>query len=64
MYSQSYCYYLLSAIAYEFVYENLHTYHSRFTPKGVAEASQIFIRDAYVLQNDLALRITADVLVQ
>jgi hypothetical protein len=27
----------------------LHTYHSRFIPVGVAEASQIFIRDAHVL---------------
>jgi hypothetical protein len=26
-----------------------HTYHSRFIPKGVAEASQILLRDAHVL---------------
>jgi hypothetical protein len=26
-----------------------HTYHSRFIPEGVAEASQIFLRDAHVL---------------
>jgi hypothetical protein len=25
------------------------TYHSRFIPEGVAEASQVFLRDAYVL---------------
>jgi hypothetical protein len=27
----------------------IHTYHSRFIPKGVAEVSQIFLRDANVL---------------
>jgi hypothetical protein len=27
----------------------IHTYHSRFIPKGVAEASQIFLRDTHVL---------------
>jgi hypothetical protein len=27
----------------------VHTYHSRFIPKGIAEASQIFLRDAHVL---------------
>jgi hypothetical protein len=27
----------------------IHTYHSRFIPEGVAEASQIFLRDAHVL---------------
>jgi hypothetical protein len=27
----------------------LHTYHSRFIPEGVAEASHIFLQDAYVL---------------
>jgi hypothetical protein len=26
-----------------------HTYHSRFILEGVAEVSQIFLRDAYVL---------------
>jgi hypothetical protein len=26
-----------------------YTYHSRVIPQGVAEASQIFLRDAYVL---------------
>jgi hypothetical protein len=28
---------------------NLCTYHSRFIPEGVAEASQIFLRDTHVL---------------
>jgi hypothetical protein len=27
----------------------LHTYHSRFIPEGVAEASQIFLRDTHGL---------------
>jgi hypothetical protein len=27
----------------------IHTYHSRFIPEGVAEVSQIFQRDTYVL---------------
>jgi hypothetical protein len=27
----------------------MHTYHLHFTPEGVAEASQIFLRDAHVL---------------
>jgi hypothetical protein len=27
----------------------IHTYHPRFIPVGVAEASQIFLRDAHVL---------------
>jgi hypothetical protein len=27
----------------------IHIYHSRFIPEGVAEASQIFLRDAHVL---------------
>jgi hypothetical protein len=40
---------------------HIQTYHSRLIPKGVAEASQIFLRDAHNLQNDLALRNTADV---
>jgi hypothetical protein len=26
-----------------------HIYHSRFTPEGVAEVSQIFLRDTHVL---------------
>jgi hypothetical protein len=27
----------------------IYTYHSRFIHDGVAEASQIFLRDAYIL---------------
>jgi hypothetical protein len=30
-------------------YRLIHTYHSRFIPEGVAEASQILLRDAHVL---------------
>jgi hypothetical protein len=29
--------------------KHLHTYYSRFIPEGVAEESQIFLRDAQVL---------------
>jgi hypothetical protein len=32
-----------------------HTYHSRFIPKGVAEVSQIFLRDADILPERLKL---------
>jgi hypothetical protein len=28
---------------------SIHTYHSRFIPEGVAEVSQIFLRDTHVL---------------
>jgi hypothetical protein len=28
----------------------MHTYHSRIIPVGVAEVSQIFLRDTHVLQ--------------
>jgi hypothetical protein len=38
----------------------IHTYHSCFIPKGVAEASQIFLRDTHVLPR-LVMRNTADV---
>jgi hypothetical protein len=27
----------------------IHTYHSRFIPEGLAEASQMFFRDAHIL---------------
>jgi hypothetical protein len=27
----------------------IHTYQSRFIPEGIAEASQIFLRDTHVL---------------
>jgi hypothetical protein len=29
---------------------DIHTYHSRFIPEGVAEVCQIFLRDTHVLQ--------------
>jgi hypothetical protein len=32
----------------------IHTYRSRFIPEGVAETSQIFLRDAHVLQKLLS----------
>jgi hypothetical protein len=35
----------------------IHTYHSRFIPKGVAEASQIFLQDATFYRNYLAMGI-------
>jgi hypothetical protein len=35
------------------------TYHSRFIPEGIAEVSQIFLRDTH--QNKLTMRNTADV---
>jgi hypothetical protein len=39
-----------------------HTYHLRLIPEGVAEVSQIFLRDTHVLLKfKLAMRITADV---
>jgi hypothetical protein len=44
-------------MTYTYIY--IHTYRSRFIPERVAEASQIFLRDA--LQNYLAMRNTADV---
>jgi hypothetical protein len=39
----------------------IHTYHSRFIPEGVAEVSQISLRDTHVLPKLLAMRNTADV---
>jgi hypothetical protein len=39
----------------------IHTYHSHFIPEGLAEASQIFLRDTHFLPNYLAMRNTADV---
>jgi hypothetical protein len=38
---------------------HIHTYHSRFIPKWIADTSRI-LRDAHVFPNDLAMR-TADV---
>jgi muramidase (phage lysozyme) len=34
---------------YYYYYIHTYTYHSRFIPEGVAEVSQIFLRDTYVL---------------
>jgi hypothetical protein len=40
---------------------NSVSYDLRFIPEGVAETSQIFLRDAHFYQNYLAMRNTADV---
>jgi hypothetical protein len=40
---------ILSLIILNKVVMILHTYHSRFIPEGVAEVSQIFLRETYVL---------------
>jgi hypothetical protein len=32
-----------------FIHTRIYTYHLRFIPEGVAEASQILLRDAHVL---------------
>jgi hypothetical protein len=39
----------------------MYTHHSHTMPEGAAGTSQIFFRDAQVLQNDLAMRNTVDV---
>jgi hypothetical protein len=39
----------------------IHTYHSRFIPKGVAEESQIFLRETQILPKLLNMRLTAGV---
>jgi hypothetical protein len=39
----------------------LYIYHSCFIPEGVAETSQIFLRDTHVLSKLLATRNTSDV---
>jgi hypothetical protein len=44
----------LSPIKDKYV-SKLHTYHSSFNPEGVADRSQIFLRNAQVLQNYLAM---------
>jgi hypothetical protein len=38
----------------------IHIYNLRFIPKVVAEATQIFLRDAHVFLNYIALRNAAD----
>jgi hypothetical protein len=46
----------------EYLYSfNVHTYRSRLIPEEVAEASQIFPRDAHVLPKLLSYEDTADV---
>jgi hypothetical protein len=35
----------------------IHTYHSHFIPEGVAEVSQIFLRDAHVLPKLIIVKI-------
>jgi hypothetical protein len=41
---------------------HIHTYHSRFIPEGVAEVSQIFIRDTHVLPKLVSYEETADLI--
>jgi hypothetical protein len=48
-------------VSSELLIEDINTYHYRLIPEWVAEASQIFLRDAHFFQNDLAMRNTADV---
>jgi hypothetical protein len=45
-------------ILFEYI---VQTCHLCFIPEGVAKTSQIFLRDFYIYQNDLAMRNTADV---
>jgi hypothetical protein len=40
---------------------NIKTYHTRFIPEGVAEVSQIFLRDTHVLSKLVSYGNTADV---
>jgi hypothetical protein len=42
-------YYVPVHIALKIIKIYIHTNHSRFNPKWVSEASQILLRDAYVL---------------
>jgi hypothetical protein len=42
-------YYDLLSHLRQFLFNYIHTYHSRFIPEGVAEVSQIFLRDTHVL---------------
>jgi hypothetical protein len=44
------------------MYQNthIHTYLSRLFSEGVTEASQVFLRDAHVFQNELVLSNSAD----
>jgi hypothetical protein len=54
------CLFLTISTVSDMYFFYIHTYHSRFILEGVAEASQIFLRDAHVLPK-LAMRNTADV---
>jgi hypothetical protein len=40
---------------------DIDIYHSHFIPGGVAEVSQIFLRDTHFYQNELAVKNTEDV---
>jgi hypothetical protein len=54
--------FVLTFEMYIHTYILVHTYHSHFIPKGVAKASQIYLRNAHVLPKYyLAMRNTADV---
>jgi hypothetical protein len=54
-------YYIYYNIYNYHIYIIIHTYHSRYIPQGVAEASQIFLRHVHVYQNDLAMKNAARV---
>jgi hypothetical protein len=41
--------FLLGRVMSEEVYLYIHASHTRFIPKGVAEVSQVFLRDTHVL---------------
>jgi hypothetical protein len=47
-------------VSFNTIITYIHTYHSRFIPKGEAEAFQILLPDAHVLPNCLAMMKTAD----
>jgi hypothetical protein len=46
---QVYCCWLYLPGPFENTQKYIHTYRSRFIPERLAEASQIFLRDAHVL---------------
>jgi hypothetical protein len=46
----------------KYIHTYIHTYQSRLVPEGVAEASQIFLRDHTFYQNDMAMRNIKDVI--
>jgi hypothetical protein len=53
--------YVRQIIILSLVHTYIHTYRSRIIPEGIAEVSQIFLRDTHVLPK-LAMRNTADVI--